>query len=264
MSLIIDEAERHIAAGRTAEGVRRLEYVLKTYCNPDQYGQAELVARRLCDLKPNDAQTWSTLGAVLRKLRRLDEARRAQEHALSVDPGFSKALIELSKIERDEVRLGTRECAQSTPQSVSGGGRTREDARRQESSQSDPGDAPDEREQGSVADARKPTFLESLLHRPAISPRSAQQRPPAFVEYLWNACRVFILGLLYAGLAAYFGLLAYRRHWESLWTIPAVLLALGAADHILLDVPAIFLWALRDHATHATWRRQKDSEDGAP
>ena len=60
----------------------------------------EEVTRWTCQVAPDSPQAWSNWGMVLRKLRQPQQARDAQERALSLDPTYHRPRIELRKLQR--------------------------------------------------------------------------------------------------------------------------------------------------------------------
>lgn len=68
------------------------------YFDLEDYPQAAKAARQAAQLRPDSPRNWCNLGTVLRKLGRLQDARRAQQRAVGLDPGYRRAHVELGKL----------------------------------------------------------------------------------------------------------------------------------------------------------------------
>jgi tetratricopeptide (TPR) repeat protein len=65
-----------------------------------EHAIAEDFYSRVVDLAPNDATAWYNLAASLRNIGRLDDAERACERCLSLDPGLAQAALMRSNLRR--------------------------------------------------------------------------------------------------------------------------------------------------------------------
>jgi len=61
--------------------------------------RAEEAARWAVHLRPDSARAWANWGVTLRKLGQIEEAERAQQSALRLEPGSRMALRELAKLQ---------------------------------------------------------------------------------------------------------------------------------------------------------------------
>lgn len=122
-------------------------------------------------------------------------------------------------------------------------------------------------------------WYELVLCRPDISPispgdvvcryrpptTSLGQRPPALVEYLWYAFKKFLSGLFWGGLGLFLLYLAHLGR-VALGDTPDVirftwvgrLTMWIAAYEIVIRTPAVFLWAMHDHAAYSKWVRERE------
>ncbi len=121
MSLIA-EVHEDLRAGRIEDATRKLEahlqqapddvpalvHLAKAHAKAGNWRAAEIAARRLTQLQPDDARHWCGLGIALRKQGKFDEADAAQARALEKRPAWAEPHNELSRIKqaRRDARCG--------------------------------------------------------------------------------------------------------------------------------------------------------------
>jgi len=85
--------------------------IAAAYFELDNFPEALDAAQQAVDLKPDSARNWCNLGMILRKMRKLYDAEKAQYQALTLDSTYDRARTELRKIH--DVRTGRREAHES-------------------------------------------------------------------------------------------------------------------------------------------------------
>ncbi len=117
----VEEAKEFIRRGQRRIALELLEPWLEDYPDDadawsvaagayfelDDLVHAREAAQRAVELKPNSARNWCNLGMILRRLGELYDAERAQYRALTIDPTYDRARVELRKLH--ELRTGERQ-----------------------------------------------------------------------------------------------------------------------------------------------------------
>ncbi len=85
---------------RSADDVSAWALLAAAHSEAGDWAGAEAAARRVVSLRPDLARGWANWGVTLRKLERLDEARKALRKALKLDPANETAKRELRKLGR--------------------------------------------------------------------------------------------------------------------------------------------------------------------
>ncbi|MEN6642744.1 MAG: tetratricopeptide repeat protein [Armatimonadia bacterium] len=112
---VLQEANALVDAGKPAEAIRQMvawtndhpedaaawELLAKVHFDLRHWLPARMAATQVTRLRPQSALAWCNLGTILRKMGSPKEAGEAQRRALRLDPTYTRAQVEIAKLQKE-------------------------------------------------------------------------------------------------------------------------------------------------------------------
>ncbi|MDD4871605.1 MAG: DUF2723 domain-containing protein [Kiritimatiellae bacterium] len=113
-SLAEDSYRKSLERRKSPETMNDLAWVLNVM---GEYDEAEKMARGSIELNDKNYAAWDTLGVILMKINKLDEAEKAIEHGMSMAPDMMSLVVHMAQL---QVLRGNKEKAINLIATISG------------------------------------------------------------------------------------------------------------------------------------------------